>query len=269
MKRLSSRHHPLVSLCRDLARGRDGEHRMLLDGFHLVVDARRAGVRLSTLAMTARVLASQEGSRLASAADHDATELLEVTDQMMEAMSPVTTPSGVVAIAERPASSLDRIVARSPALVVVAFDVQEPGNVGAIVRSAEAGGATGVVFCGTSADPFGWKALRGSMGSALRVPLLTGVEPTQVLSALRAAGVRVVATVPRGGTPLNRADLGSGVAFLLGGEGAGLSPSLISGADVRVTIPMAAPVESLNVAVAAALLVYEASRQRDSNALLS
>lgn len=269
MKRLSSRHHPLVSLCRELARSRRDDHRLLLDGFHLVVDARRAGLQLATLAMTPRVLASEEGSRLASVAAHDATDLVEVSDQMMAAMSPVNTPSGVVAIADRPVSSLDRIVARAPALVVVAFDVQEPGNVGAIVRSAEAGGATGVVFCGTSADPFGWKALRGSMGSALRVPLLTGVDPAEVMPAIRAAGARVVATVPRGGTPLNQADLGNGVAFLLGGEGAGLSPSLIADADLRVTIPMAAPVESLNVAVAAALLVYEASRQRDSGALLS
>jgi TrmH family RNA methyltransferase len=139
--------------------------------------------------------------------------------------------------------------------------VQDPGNVGAIVRAAEAGGASGAVFSGATADPFSWKALRGSMGSALRLPAVIAAANDALIGA-RAANVRLLATVPRDGRPVFEADLRGPVGFLLGGEGPGLPQNLIEAADDRVSIPMRPPVESLNVAVAAAVLVYEALRQR-------
>jgi TrmH family RNA methyltransferase len=112
-----------------------------------------------------------------------------------------------------------------------------------------------------SADPFGWKALRGAMGSTFRLPLVR--EPLDLaLETARAARTRVVATIPRGGTPLPECDLRGPVAILLGGEGAGLPAAWLDAADGRLTIPMRGKVESLNVAIAAALILYEASRQR-------
>ena len=151
------------------------------------------------------------------------------------------------------------------ALVVAAVDVQDPGNLGAIVRVAEAAGATGVVAAGGSANPFGWKALRGSMGSALRLPIAgeadapTRRSPTRGGTAAassrpcRAAAARCSTSTSRGP-----------IAVLIGGEGQGLAPALADAADERVTIPMQAPVESLNAAVTAALIVYEARRQRSA-----
>jgi RNA methyltransferase, TrmH family len=263
MKSLSSRQHPLVSVCRAVARGRvEGGSRMLLDGVHLVTDALAAGIELETTAFTARLLATEEGRRLAGVLEAAPHDVVEVSEPMMAAMSPVSSPSGVVAIAVRPDSSLRRALARAPQLVVVAVDVQEPGNVGAIVRAAEACGATGVVFCGASADPFGWKALRGSMGSTLRLPVAAGLPLDDTLAAARGRGVRVVATLPKGGQRPHELDLSSPTALVFGGEGPGLSGAVLAAADARVSIPMQAPVESLNVAVAAALLVYEAARQR-------
>jgi len=143
-------------------------------------------------------------------------------------------------------------------------DVQEPGNVGAMVRAAEAFGATGVVCCGASADAFGWKALRGSMGSALRLPVVSGVSTADALAAMRGLGVRVVATVPAGGARPESLDLRRPTALLFGGEGPGLPDDAVTAADARVSIPMRAPVESLNVAVAVALMTCEAARQRGS-----
>lgn len=264
LKRLSSRHHPLVALCRQLARHRaPGDTRLLLDGLHLVGDARRAGLAVETAAFSARALATPEGAGLAAALESTGAEILAVSDALMAALSPLSAPSGVVAIATRPAASLDQVFEGAPSLVVVAVGVQDPGNVGAIIRAAEAGAATGAAFCGESADPFGWKALRGSMGSAFRLPLAPpGVALDEVLAAARAAAVRVVATLPRGGRPVATADLSGPVALLIGGEGPGLPAAALTGADDRVSIPMKAPVESLNVAVAAALLIYEAGRQR-------
>jgi TrmH family RNA methyltransferase len=265
MRSLSSRHHPLVATCRALARGRSGgDSRILLDGAHLLADAVAAGLAIDTVAFTARARSTPEAAELIERVSATPADLVEVSESMMAAMSPVSSPWGLVALAARPAHSVDQVLAASPALVVVAVDIQEPGNVGAVVRASEAGGATGAVFCGASADPFGWKALRGSMGSSLRLPLAAGMPPGDVLAAARAAGLRVVATVPRGGDNPDSLDLRRPTLLLLGGEGAGLPDDLLHEADARVSIPMRAPVESLNVAVSAALLVYEAARQRRS-----
>ena len=156
--------------------------------------------------------------------------------------------------------------ASSEALVVIAVDVQDPGNVGAIARVTEAAGATGLVMAGASADPFSWKALRGSMGSALRLPIAAGQNAEQAIANARSKGCRIVATVPRGGTDVSAAKLTGPLAVLIGGEGQGLSPAVVADADERVTIPMKPPVESLNTAVTAALILYEARRQRGGQA---
>jgi TrmH family RNA methyltransferase len=143
--------------------------------------------------------------------------------------------------------------------------VQDPGNLGAIVRVAEAAGATGVVAAGGSANPFGWKALRGSMGSALRLPIASEPAAENAVAEARRHGCRIVATVPRDGRSLYDVDLAGPLQVLIGGEGRGLASALTDLADERVTIPMQAPVESLNAAVTAALIVYEARRQRTTN----
>lgn len=181
----------------------------------------------------------------------------------MDAVSPVRSSSVIVG-ARRQTRGRPRHPFDSPAaLVVVLCDVQDPGNVGAIVRVAEGAGASGVIVAGQSADPDGWKALRGSMGSALRLPIHHVAEVRDAVAAAATHhGAQVVATVPHGGALLFHAQLAGPTALLIGGEGAGLSPDIIERADVRVTIPMTAPVESLNAAVAAAVLLNEARRQR-------
>jgi RNA methyltransferase, TrmH family len=154
------------------------------------------------------------------------------------------------------------LVEPPPALIVMATDLQDPGNVGAVVRSAEAGGATGVMLTGASADPWGWKALRAAMGSTFRMPVVSATDALTGCDRIASAGVRVIAATPRDGPAMYEVDLRGPVAIVIGGEGAGVTPDLLARADERLTIPMAAGVESLNAAVAAALLVYEAARQR-------
>jgi TrmH family RNA methyltransferase len=141
-------------------------------------------------------------------------------------------------------------------------DVQDPGNVGAIARAAEACGATGLVCSERTADPFGWKALRGAMGSTLRLPIAARQPLGDAIVRARAGGLRIFAMTAHAGTMLPDSDLRTPSAIILGAEGMGLPPDLIDAADARLTIPMRSPVESLNVAVAAALVIYEASRQR-------
>jgi TrmH family RNA methyltransferase len=183
----------------------------------------------------------------------------------MGAVSPVKSASEIVAIAGRPPCGAARMYAGDPPLVVIAVDVQNPGNLGAIIRVAEAGGATGVVAAGDSANPFGWKALRGSMASALRLPIAVQRRSDLAIEEGRRHGCAIVAAVARAGTTHLDLDLSSPTAILVGGEGGGIAPALVDAADLRVTIPMAEAVESLNVAMATAILVYEARRQRGSD----
>lgn len=260
MKTITSRQNPIVKRYRQAARG-DAPDLALLDGVHLVAEAVRARLPVEHLVCSSRALSTSDVRQLVDALRSAGAETWEAAEPVLEAVSPVKSTSGVVALARRPAWTLAQAIATRPQLVVAAVDVQDPGNVGAIVRSAEAGGATAAVFVGASADPFGWKALRGSMGSAFRLPVVS-VHAQELLDATRASGVRVLAAVARGGRPFFDVDLRRPAALLLGGEGPGLPDDLVAAADETITIPMREPVESLNVAVASALLVYEASRQR-------
>jgi TrmH family RNA methyltransferase len=154
----------------------------------------------------------------------------------------------------------------APALIVAALDVQDPGNLGALVRTAEAAGGTGVLALGSAADPLGWKALRASMGSAFRVPTARRRDVAATLDAVRRRGLRLVALAPHDGVAPSAVDLAAPTCLLLGGEGAGLAEDLVAAADVRLRLPMRPPVESLNVAVAGALALYAAAAQREARA---
>ena len=258
---ITSRQNPLVARFRTAARGDVGGI-MLLDGAHLVADALAANVAFQLAAVTPASSEQPEIRPLLAALQRDGVEVITVSASVMDAVSPVKTPTGIVALAVVPAAEAGRLYAGLAALIVAAVDVQDPGNLGAIVRVAEAAGASGVVAAGVSANPFGWKALRGSMGSALRLPIATAVTAEEAIAVAKQHGCRVIASVPREGRSLFDVDLSGGIAILVGGEGQGLPAALADTADERVTIPMQAPVESLNAAVTAALIVYEARRQR-------
>ncbi|HET7216768.1 MAG TPA: RNA methyltransferase [Vicinamibacterales bacterium] len=275
MRRISSRQNPVVGRFRELARGaRAG--RVLLDGEHLVDEALAAGVPLEIVALADRLVEARRNadeSRTDSGRDARSdgliariqrtdAELLRVPDAVMAAISPVKQPSGIVAIAQAGAATLEDALARTPQLVPVLAGVQDAGNVGAIIRAAEGCGATGAVAIEGTADPFGWKALRGAMGSTLRLPIATRQPLATTIVELQRRGVTVAAAVPREGAPLPRCDLRGPMAILLGGEGAGLDASTVAAATLHITIPMRAPVESFNVAITAALILYEAARQR-------
>jgi TrmH family RNA methyltransferase len=264
IRTIGSRHNPTVQLFRQIARKRQaGEPRILLDGWHLLLEARQAGLSIERAVFTRDLLETPSTAAVANELAESGVEVFEATGAVMASISPVRTPSGVVAIARHEPRSIDQVFKNPPQLVLIGFDIQDPGNLGAMIRAGDAAGATGIVACGASADPLGWKALRGAMGSAFRLPIARASVETAI-AATRAAQVRLVAAVPRYGQPMFQTDLSAPTAFLLGSEGAGLPLGLLQEMDETVTIPMRPPVESLNVAVAAALLCYEAMRQRSS-----
>jgi TrmH family RNA methyltransferase len=264
MKRITSRQNAVVSRIRAVAQGED-RSLLLLDGAHLVTDALESRLTIHQVVVIDEGRLGQSIAELVHRLETAGIELISASIPVMAALSPVRSPSGIVAIAGRPLDGEERMFDAILPVIVCAVAVQDPGNVGAIVRVAEAGGAAGVITTGGSADPFGWKALRGSMGSALRLPVVSRPDTAGALDEARRRGCRVVVTVPRGGRPLDEVRLDGATALVVGGEGAGLPDAIVAAADERVTIPMAAPVESLNTAVCAALAVYEARRQRHAS----
>ncbi|HXE80734.1 MAG TPA: RNA methyltransferase [Vicinamibacterales bacterium] len=259
---VTSRQNRVVTAFREAAAHPSGEL-VLIEGARLVLEAVRAGWKLQVVAFSPEARDRAAAQPLLELPD-DEIDLLDVTRSVIEAMSPAATPSGVVALARRPPSRRDPFDGPAP-LVIAACDVQDPGNVGAIIRAAEAAGATGALICGTSAHPFGWKALRGSMGSAFRLPIAL-YPAADAIAAARSRSIRIVALAAHGGQDLYTADLSGPLAIFAGGEGPGLSADVTAAADQVVTVPMAAPVESLNVAVASAIVLYEAARQRSAKA---
>jgi TrmH family RNA methyltransferase len=155
---------------------------------------------------------------------------------------------------------VDRVLA-PPVRLLGLVGVQDPGNVGSAIRTADALGATGVITFDGSAHPGGAKALRGAMGSTFRLPVASA-RLADVLPELRRRAIRIAATLAAGGEPPSAAALAAPVLMLLGNEGAGLPDAVAAEADVRITVPMHAGVESLNVAVTAALLLWEAADRR-------
>jgi TrmH family RNA methyltransferase len=266
MERITSRQNPVVRQFRALIdagerRQANGEH-ILLDGAHLLEEALAADLPLDVVAIGDEPVEHTTGLGRRAAAR--GARLLSVSANVLAAISPVRQPSGVVAIARHRPSSIESVFAAGSPLVLLLSEVQDPGNVGAAIRAAEACGATGVITSPGSADPFGWKALRGAMGSSFRIPVAARQPLDAAVREAHRRAIRVYAAAPRGGTPLPRCDLRRSAAILLGGEGTGLSPNLMTLADEALTIPMRGGVESLNVATAAALIAYEALRQREA-----
>jgi TrmH family RNA methyltransferase len=256
---IRSRSNPFVRRLRALREKSRGEL-MLLEGPKLVAEALGSGVELVEAAASPRLAYGGRPGVVDALRGAGVTVRL-IDDGILASVSEVETSQGILALARRPAFDEERIFAGTP-LVLVAVGIQDPGNLGALLRSAEAAGGTGAYLTDGAADPFSWKALRGSMGSAFRLPHRRRLTTADALARLEAHGVRVVAADPRGTLPYDEADLRRPVAILLGSEGAGLAPAARSRAAASVAIPMARGVDSLNVSVAAGVLLFEAARQR-------
>ena len=261
MQRITSRKNQIVDAFRNAAKN-PTDMIFLLDGVHLVREAQRSKLGLLVAVRDTLYQSESEAGALARALEAQDIDVYVVNESVMAAMSPTKTPQGIVAVVARDGIAPTRVFDDPDALVAAPVDVQDPGNVGAIIRAAEALGATATWLCGVSANPFGWKALRGSMGSTLRLPVGWGDSAQQLLQSARPRGVRSVAAVPRNGKSPDQIDWRPPTILFVGGEGPGLSDEVIASSDERVTIPIAPAVESLNVAVATALLLYEARRQR-------
>ncbi|WP_227999831.1 RNA methyltransferase [Mycolicibacterium sp. P1-5] len=234
--------------------GRRRARRFLAEGPNLVEAAARRDLVVEVFAT--EVAAQRYAELLAGLVVH------EVTERAAKALSETVTPSGLIAVCALPDDDLETVLAGRPQLVVVAVELSEPGNAGTLIRLADAMGASAVVFAGHSVDPYNGKVLRSSAGSIFAVPVVIAVETADVLSGLRDAGLQLLATTLDGELSLDDADevLAAPTAWVFGPEAHGLSAEIAASADHRVTIPMPGGAESLNVAAAAAICLYQSAR---------
>jgi TrmH family RNA methyltransferase len=232
----------------------------VLEGANVVSTALEAGADLE--ALYAAPGAEDACPELLAAASAQGLPVLWLADGVLERVSDTVTPQPVLAVARRRAPVLGDLAAAD--LVVVGIDVRDPGNAGTLVRSAEAAGASGVVFCRGSVDVTNPKTVRASAGALFHVPVVEGGDPQEVLGVLGDLGLVRMGAAARGGVAPDRADLTRPVALVFGNEAHGLPADLLGDLDGLVTIPMPGRAESLNLGMAAAILLYEAHRQRRS-----
>lgn len=258
---LTSLQNPLVKQLRKLhqAKGRREQGQFLLEGTHLLQEALAVGYPLAVVCCTENWRSRY--SNLFAAVGQRAERLELVSEAVLAAIATTVNPDGVIATVPRVAPGQPN-APRQLSLGLALETVQDPGNLGTMIRTAAAAGVEGLWLSADSVDLDHPKVLRATAGQWFRLPMGVTDNLTEVVQQCRAAGGQIVSTLPSATQTYWEIDFTRPTLILLGNEGAGLSPGLAMLADHAVKIPLAAGVESLNVAIAAALLVYEARRQR-------
>jgi len=261
LRRVEGRHNPLLKTMRQaFSRAEltaDGD--CAIEGVRIVEEAIRSGLRFRALLFQESALSSAQ-CLLPQIGAH--VETLVLPDKLFASVVPSETPQGVAALVRYRANSLEALLARPQAgLVIVVAGLQDPGNLGTILRSAEAFGAGGVLLGEGTVSAFNPKVVRGSAGSIFRLPIVR-VKLATTMTQLREHRLRLVATSSHKGLPLPEADLSPPMAVFIGGEGGGVPRELLRHMDAIVAVPHAPQVESLNAGVAASIVLYEAARQQ-------
>jgi RNA methyltransferase, TrmH family len=262
LRPVAGRHNALIKeVRRAFARGElSAEGECAVEGVRIVEEAIRSGLHLRA------VLFSESGQARASrllpqlAAQ---VETLLLPDKLFTSVVPSETPQGVAALVRMKSFAFEDLLGgKDAALVVAVAGVQDPGNLGTILRSAEAFGANGLLLGENTVSAYNSKVVRASAGSIFRIAIVKQ-ELKTALPALREHGLRLLATSSHKGTALDQAELGSPLALLVGSEGAGLAREIMAQVDEVIAIPHSPRVESLNAGVAASIVLYEAARQKN------
>ncbi len=250
-ERITSRANPKVRALRAALQRRSTGY-IGVEGFHLVREAIASGLVPTTL-----FVREDRQRMLEDVPVSAAEEVVVLSAEAFDSAAGTEHAQGVAALLRQPAASY---TPHTGDLLMMADGLQDPGNLGTLIRSAEAFGAAAVVLGENTVDPWNGKCLRAAAGAAFRLPLPRWDGGLQ--DALRGLRARIVAAVAHGGTAAHVSDLRGTCVLVIGNEGAGVSANLLSIADARVTVATTGPTESLNAAVAGSLLLYEAARQR-------
>jgi TrmH family RNA methyltransferase len=268
---ITSRQNTTVKRARALARGKDvaAAPVMCIEGVRLLEDALAEDVRFDALLLGPRLDATERGAALHRRLVQSGNPLLEATDPVLESISDAAGSQGAAGLAhKRQWRDADLFPAGRLPMVAVAWAVQDPGNLGTIMRTADASGATGLITTSGTACPHNTKCIRASMGSIFRLPVIEAGSGRQALDMLREHDVAIIGTSLGEGSRHVDVDLARPAAIILGSEAEGLPADVLRQCDQTIRIPIRPEVESLNVASAAAVIFYEAARQRNFKGLV-
>jgi len=254
------------SLLRQVRAVRDGkiEELIFIEGLRLCEETQRSNLEIEAVIVSEELMRKDRAAGAIEELSRVSKRVGTVSEKLLASVSYTKTPQGIIVLAQRPEASEKRLAASLDAnsLLVVLHQINNPVNVGAILRTAEAAGATGVITTRNTSDPFSPKSLRGAMGSAFRLPIWSGVEFDEMIGWCRERGIVTVCADVEATTSYTDIDWTGPIALILGPESTGLMAEELDSADQRVSIPMRGDAESLNVSVAAGILLFEASRQR-------
>lgn len=276
--KITSRQNSLVKHARAVRGGRE-EDQIFIEGLRLAEEALSSGLHIQDALYTEKFKADERGARLLDELKAEGARLSLVTEDVLASVSDTRTPQGVVLLASRPSTGRRTLLSTtkdknllpegmeqsteidSP-LIVIIHGINNPANAGAILRTAEAAGATAAISTRGTTDLFSPKALRGAMGSSFRLPLWTNADFADAVGFCKESGIQTLGATLGATAAHTEADWTKPCALVVGSEAAGLSEAEASLLDLTIRIPMRPPVESLNAAVATGIILYEADRQR-------
>jgi TrmH family RNA methyltransferase len=263
MMNITSRDNSLLRQARAV---RDGKVKELIfiEGLRLAEEALRSNLNIDALIVSDQLAQKEKAEGLINELGEATQRVASVSEKLLGSISYTKTPQGIVLLASRPETSKEvfAISNLESSLIVLMHRINNPVNVGAILRTAEAAGATGAIATQNTADPFSPKSLRGAMGSAFRLPVWFGPTYDEAVAWCGERGVQTFCADVHASMGYDEVDWQRPTALILGPESEGLSSAEIAKASEAVRIPMHGPAESLNVAVAAGVMLYEAARQR-------
>ena len=239
----------------------DSRGRVLVEGIKLIEEAFKSRLKVDSLYVSEPIRKMGLLQGLLKSLKTDQPEVVELSEKAFNSISSTETPQGLSALVFVAKWNLERILARD-SLIIFAHRLQDPGNLGTLLRSAEAFGADAVILSNNSVNPYNSKAIRASAGSVFRVPCFPGFDPQEMLRLLGENNYRVYATTPEKGTAFREIDFRGRVALILGNESRGLDCGILNRVENQMTIPISSSVESLNVAVALSIILCQAAEQR-------
>jgi RNA methyltransferase, TrmH family len=262
--RITSRDNSILRQARAVRDGK-ADDLMFIEGLRLGEEALRSNLQIEALIYSDQFEKKPRGAELVRGLEKLAAKSVSVSEKLLESISYTRTPQGIVILATRPEmtpAQFDACQTGTPLLVVL-HGINNPVNVGAILRTAEAAGVTGAIATAGTADPFSPKSLRGAMGSTFRLPIWAGALWEDVVAWCRARSIKMFGANAKANDSYTSIDWHEPCALVMGAESAGLSDDDLALIDKGVSVPMKGQTESLNVAVAAAIILYEAQRQRE------
>lgn len=262
---LASLHNPLVKTAAALKerKYRDAQGLFIVEGIRLCEELAASGWQAELCFHTAAVRRNERAASVLQALAARRCRLVEVTEPVFAKLGDTRQPQGLLAVVRKKSAVLADIATRGETPPLVILDgIQDPGNAGTLIRTADAAGCRGVVFLKGCVDLYSPKVVRAAMGSLFHLPTAEGVGASELAAALAGAGITLTATALAEATPYWAADFTRPQAIVFGNEGQGVSVELLTAAANRIAIPLYGRAESLNVAASAAVILYEAARQR-------